>query len=138
MELSDKQKRFVEEYVINPNATDAYKKAGYKVAAGRSAANAASRLLGNVGIRAAIDAAQAKRAVFVELTAAEVIEGLRREAADRSPVGAAAARVKALELLGKHRGMFPDKVHVSGPDGKGAAIIIKEIVVADTDAKKPD
>jgi phage terminase small subunit len=48
--LSPKQKRFVDEYLIDTNATAAYKRAGYKCQ-GRAAENAASRMLGFVGDR---------------------------------------------------------------------------------------
>src|SRR4051794_20026987 len=59
--LRDRQKAFVQEYLIDLNATAAYKRAGYK-AVGRGAENAASRMLGFVGVQAAIQAALADRA----------------------------------------------------------------------------
>jgi phage terminase small subunit len=51
--LTEKQLRFVEEYLIDLNAAAAYKRAGYK-ATGRAAGNAASRLLQTPAIQAAI------------------------------------------------------------------------------------
>jgi phage terminase small subunit len=51
--LTVKQGRFVQEYLIDLNATAAYKRAGYK-GKGRAAENAASRMLGFVGVKAAI------------------------------------------------------------------------------------
>jgi phage terminase small subunit len=75
--LTPKQQRFVEEYLIDLNATAAYKRAGY-VGTGRAAENAASRLLGNVGVKAAI---QAKRQVIsekTEVTIERVIKELSR------------------------------------------------------------
>lgn len=51
--LSAKQQAFVREYLLDLNATAAYKRAGYR-GAGRSAENAASRMLGNVGVQSAI------------------------------------------------------------------------------------
>ena len=59
--LTAKQERFVQEYLIDLNATAAYKRAGYK-GMGRVAENAASRMLGNVGVKAAIENALAKTA----------------------------------------------------------------------------
>jgi phage terminase small subunit len=51
MALTDKQRRFVDEYLIDFNATAAYKRAGY-VAKGNAAEAAASRLLSNVKVQA--------------------------------------------------------------------------------------
>jgi phage terminase small subunit len=49
----------VAEYLIDLNAIAAYKRAGYK-GTGRAAENAASRMLGYVGVKAAIAAHLAK------------------------------------------------------------------------------
>jgi phage terminase small subunit len=57
--LPPRQQAFVREYLIDLNATAAYKRAGYK-GKGRTAENAASRMLGFVGVKAAIEAALAK------------------------------------------------------------------------------
>lgn len=75
-ELTPRQQRFVAEYLIDLNATAAYKRAGYK-AAGRAAENNASRLLGNAGVAEAIAAAQHARAERVGLTSDEVLRELK-------------------------------------------------------------
>jgi phage terminase small subunit len=67
-ELTPKQERFVEEYLLDLNATAAYKRAGYR-ARGRAAENAASRLLGNGGVGARIAAAKAARSGRTEIRA---------------------------------------------------------------------
>ena len=58
--LTDQQRRFVEEYLIDLNASAAYKRAGYK-AKGNSAEVAATRLLRNVQVQDAIEAAKDAR-----------------------------------------------------------------------------
>ena len=58
--LTERQKAFVREYLIDLNATAAYKRAGYN-GKGRAAENAASRLLVNVGIAHAIQTELSKR-----------------------------------------------------------------------------
>jgi len=63
--LYGKQARFIEEYLIDLNATQAAIRAGYKPRAARSQA---SRMLTHVNIQAAIAAAQAARARRVHLT----------------------------------------------------------------------
>src|SRR5262245_51992495 len=54
-----RQQRFVAEYLIDLNATAAYKRAGYKCR-GKAAESASARMLGNVRVRQAISFAQAK------------------------------------------------------------------------------
>jgi hypothetical protein len=78
--------------------------------------------LGNVGIRAALDAARKARAERTAVTADYVIVRLQIEA-EREGVNAShSARVQALHLLGKHQGLFGDQpppvsvnVQVGGP-----------------------
>jgi phage terminase small subunit len=111
MSLPPKQQRFVEEYLVDFNATAAAKRAGY---AAQNADVTGPRLLGNVGIQQAIRLAMAATAAKAELTREEVIKGLRWEAAQRGEGAIAGPRVKALELLGKTLGMFPDKVQFDG------------------------
>lgn len=133
--LTDKQKRFVEEYLIDLNATQAAIRAGYSE---DTAYSQGQRLLKNVEVKAAISEAQNKRAERVNVTQDDVINGLLEviaismgkqkitetelSKADGSivPVDVEKscfephAANKALELLGKHLGMFKDKVEVSG------------------------
>jgi phage terminase small subunit len=75
--LTAKQERFVKEYLIDLNATAAYQRAGYKAASGRSAENAASRLLGNVGVQRAIQAGQQTKIARLQLTVDQVIDEVR-------------------------------------------------------------
>jgi phage terminase small subunit len=69
-ELSDKQKRFVEEYCIDLNAVQAYIRAGY---ASKHAAKAASTLLGDIRIRKAVAERQAGIAKKHDITLTELI-----------------------------------------------------------------
>ncbi|MBT4605421.1 MAG: terminase small subunit [Thiotrichales bacterium] len=70
--LSMQQRRFVDEYMIDLNATQAYIRAGYK-SRGRAAENAASRLLGHVGVTEAIGKAKAKRSEETAIDARYVL-----------------------------------------------------------------
>ncbi|WP_312093448.1 terminase small subunit [Aminipila sp.] len=54
-ELTDKQKRFADEYLIDPNATRAYKAAYPNVKKDETAKAAASRLLTNVNVKEYLD-----------------------------------------------------------------------------------
>lgn len=71
MPLTDKQKRFIDEYVIDQNATQAYKRAGYKVRSAASAHACAAKLLRNATLRAEIDKRLAALAVKTRMTAEE-------------------------------------------------------------------
>lgn len=144
--LTDKQAAFVRQYLVDLNATQAAIRAGYSE---RTANAQAGRLLANVGIREAIEKAQAKRAQRVEVTQDYVLSNLVEvveRTMQRAPVldrkgeqvtdeeGRAVWTFdaknanRALELLGKHLGIFTDKIRaeVSGPDGGPMA---SEIVV---------
>jgi phage terminase small subunit len=73
-ELSDRQERFVREYLISGNASDAYRRAGYSA---RDADSAGPRLLGNVRIKAAIAKLTKKRLEKLDITADSVLARYR-------------------------------------------------------------
>jgi phage terminase small subunit len=72
-ELPPMQARFVSEYLLDLNATQAAIRAGYSAA---TAEQHGPRLLGFVGVRAAIDSALSKRAERVEIKAERVLQEL--------------------------------------------------------------
>lgn len=135
MSLTPKQVRFVEEYLIDLNATQAAIRAGYSA---NNADVTGPRMLGNVGVLAAIEERQQKRAAKFELTQDWVIERLV-ENADRamqavevkSSQGVGTGEYKydgsvanrSLELLGKHIGMFKERVEHTGKDGESLAAL---------------
>lgn len=146
VKLTDKQAAFVREYLVDLNATQAAIRAGYSE---RTASRIGPQLLGKTWVREAIEKAQAKRARRVEVTQDYVLSNLVEvveRTMQRAPVldrkgeqvtdeeGRAVwtfdakGANRALELLGKHLGIFTDKVkaEVSGPDGGPVA---SEIVV---------
>ena len=123
--LTARQMRFVDEYLKDLNATQAAIRAGYK-ATTAVAANAA-RLLTNDKVQEAIEARQQARVERVELEQDWVVNELRKVAQKCLPVedddGKPIANivnvgVKALELLGRHQGIFIDKREITGKDGK--------------------
>ena len=70
MPLTPKQQRFVDEYLIDLNATQAAIRAGYSA---RSAAVEGARLLTNAKVGAAVAAAQSARATRTQITADAVL-----------------------------------------------------------------
>lgn len=75
MALTPRQQRFVEEYVVDLNATAAYKRAGYK-ATGNAAEVNAARLLSNAQVKAAIAALQQARSQATGITAERILKEL--------------------------------------------------------------
>lgn len=128
--LTPKQEMFVKEYLVDLNATQAAVRAGYS----EKTANAqGSRLLANVNIRAYIEKAQAERAEKLQLDADWVLRRLK-EISDKCmtavPVETfvpgegmvesgeyefdSTGANRATELIGKHLGMFKDKLDITG------------------------
>ncbi len=169
MALTPKQQRFVQEYLVDLNATQAAIRAGYSAKTARSQGQ---RLLTNVDIEPAIAAAMKERSERTESTADEVVRELHLLAMvdmgtylkfsedgtsfvldfsnlpegatrciseitqdvytertgtddDGKPIFEAVKRTKfklhdkrgSLDLLGRHFGLFPNRHHVSAPDG---------------------
>jgi len=75
--LTPKQKCFVEQYLLDLNATQAAVRAGYSA---RTANEIAAQLLGKPHVRAAIDAAKADRSTKIGVDAAWMLERLVLEA----------------------------------------------------------
>jgi phage terminase small subunit len=105
--VNPKHARFVDEYLVDNNATQAAIRAGYSA---KTARQIGARLLTNVDISAAIDAGRAAIAERNALTQDEVIAGLRKEATREGDGSSHGARVSAWIGLGKHLGMFTDVV----------------------------
>lgn len=105
-------KRFAEEYVIDnpPNGTAAALRAG---ASPKSARTYACHTLKIPEVASYVAKLQQERAEKRGITAEWVIDRLQREAElPRSNGGSSQSRIAALNLIGKHLGMFGDKVQV--------------------------
>lgn len=109
--LTAKQKAFVQEYLVDLNATQAAIRAGYSA---KTAGSIGQRLLTKVEIQAELAAAMAAREERTEITADYVLRRLKEEAELTSEGSSHSARIKALELLGKHMGMFADRLKLDG------------------------
>ncbi len=107
-QLTTKQERFCLEYVVDFNATQAAVRAGYSE---HTAKSIGSENLTKPDIQEVLAALKARDASKLELTHQMVLEGLHGIAADSDAT--VSARVRAYELLGKHQGMFTDRLEVT-------------------------
>lgn len=111
MKLTPKQERFVQEYLVDLNATAAAKRAGYSA---KNADKIGSELLGKTRVSQAIQDAIKQRNQRTEIDQDYVI-GKLKEIADMKASDAQdsdlkySSKIKALELLGKHVGAFEPK-----------------------------
>ena len=144
--LTPKQQRFVEEYLIDLNATQAAIRAGYSEKTARSIGQ---RLLTNVDIQKAIQEAQNKLSERTGITQEYVLINIQKvvercmqvqqvdNCLTQTEDGELAqafmfkeqGALKGLELLGKHLGMFKDNVVHSGPNGGDINVTITRRVI---------
>ena len=142
--LRPKQQRFVEEYLIDLNATQAAIRAGYSA---KTAAVIGAENLIKPYIKKAIQEAQNKLTERTEITQDYVLTNIKKViercmqqeavlARDGSPLliegpegdlvplfeFKETGALKGLELLGKHLGMFKDKIELTGKDGSSLGI----------------
>ncbi len=108
--LTPKQARFVAEYLIDLNATQAAIRAGYSA---RTAAQGAAQLLSNIKVRSAVDAGIAKRSDKLEITAEKVLRDLEEQRLAAKQDRQHGAAIRASELQGKHVGMFGERVTIT-------------------------
>ena len=107
--MTAKQARFIDEYLVDANGTQAAIRAGYGAAGARVAAH---RLLTNVAISSAIEARQRVDATRLSVDRDRVLAGLL-EAVEmareqRNPAG----MVAGLREIGKLMGFYTDRVKV--------------------------
>ncbi len=152
--LTQKQKLFAQEYLVDLNATRAAQRAGYSK---NTARTKASLLLANSGVQKLIQAAIQKREQRIEISQDQILIELARigfgdprevlswagnsltlKDSNELSDGAAASiaevvetsqglkikrhdKVKAIELLMRHKGMLSDKFNCKLPEAMGVA-----------------
>lgn len=109
--LTLKQQRFIEEYLIDFNATQAAIRAGYSE---NSAGQIGEQNLKKLEIKSEIDRLTAQMTEKAIVTKEMVLQGLLDEARMYDEGASHSARVSAWAHLGKHLGIFVDKMELSG------------------------
>lgn len=134
--LNGKQERFCQEYVIDYNGTKAALRAGYQE---RSARQQASRLLTNAAVLARVRELQKEQverlAISQDYVVLQLLETYQRclevtpvlkfdsDLGEMVETGKyqfdSKGALRALELIGKHLGMYNDKLQVTGQVNTG-------------------
>ena len=109
--LTLKQRRFIEEYLIDFNGCQAAIRAGYSES---SAKEIAAENLTKPNIKSEIDRLTEQMTEKAIVTKDMVLQGLLDEARLYDEGASHSARVSAWAHLGKHLGIFMDKVELSG------------------------
>ncbi len=116
-DLTTKQAQFVREYLIDLNATQAAKRAGYSP---KTAGQIGFDLLKNPKIEIAVNLATSLRAERTDTSADWVIKNLRALAYDAWRNGDRSVARGCFELIGKHHKAFTDRVEHFEPERLGA------------------
>ena len=111
--LSPKMERFVEEYLIDLNASEAVLRAGYKT---RNQNRIATDLLQHPLVEAEIKKRTEARREKSELKAEYLINKLI--ALIESPTTKDSDTLRAIELAGKSIALWKERQEISGPDGE--------------------
>ena len=105
--MTEKQKKFADEYLIDLNATRAYKAAYKSVKNDNSAAVNASKLLRNTKVAAYIEEKIAERSERTEIKQDDVVKELAKIGFAESPL------IGEIEIRGgEHLGMFTEKQEI--------------------------
>ena len=110
MPITDRQQAFCKEYVKDWNCVRAMLAAGYT---SKYANHYNTKILGQVGVKHEISVYKAKQAAKHTTTIDELVQELRKYAGiagekDNKP-GSTVDRIKSIELLGRHLGMFIER-----------------------------
>ena len=106
--MTNRQERFIREYVVDLCASKAARRAGYSV---RSARSIGCRLLKKAEVQRKVQEAMEQETQDAALRREQVIAELKAVAFSKASDASGAElkvaqKLKALELLGKHLGMF--------------------------------
>jgi hypothetical protein len=122
-ELSQKQKRFGREYMVDFDVPAAYVRAGYSE---KSARSAGGRLLRDSRMKAYIAELGVEAAERADLTIDSVLKNLREDRKAAREAKQYGPAVRADELLGKYLAMFTDVNKNVGVDDRTPEEIIRE------------
>ena len=107
--MNKKQEAFAIEYLKDRNATRAAIRAGYS---SKTARSIACELLARPDVQEFVKGKQREALESATITVDSIVEQLKDIAAN--PLAKDADKIRALELIGKHLGMFTERVEMKG------------------------
>lgn len=130
--LTVRQRRFVEEYLVDFNGAAAVLRAGYNT---KNQTRLASEMLAHPGIKAAIDQMTLQRADQSTLKPEYVMKKLQRTIERAEKDGNHTAVLRGCEIMARALGMFVERKEISGPNGDAIRVSkVKEAADAFTSA----
>lgn len=125
MALTAMRERFVDEYLVDLNATQAAIRAGYSP---KTAYSMGQRLLKDVEVQAAIQEARARREKRTEITQDRVVQEIAdnafRQASDaQDSEFKHSSKTKHLDMLCKHLGVYDKSMQVEITDRSGVVLM---------------
>lgn len=111
MALTPKQDRFIQEYLKDLNATQAAIRAGYSE---KTASEVGYENLRKPQIAAEIDKRQAVIGYENDITVEWLLGEMKATYMEARQSGELTAANKSLEMMGKHKGMFKERMELSG------------------------
>lgn len=119
------RERFVDEYLVDLNATQAAIRAGYSP---KTAYSMGQRLLKDVEVQAAIQEARARREKRTEITQDRVVQEIAdnafRQASDaQDSEFKHSSKTKYLDMLCKHLGVYDKSMQVEITDRSGVVLM---------------
>jgi phage terminase small subunit len=131
--LTDKQKMFCREYLIDLNAKQAAIRAGYSE---KTAKSTGSENMTKPDVVEYIKKLMDKRSTKVEVTAEYVLQTILDTVESSVAENDKQNIYKGAELLGKHLKLFTDKVQLGGDDDSPLTFTINKIVHSARDNDK--
>jgi len=122
--LTANQREFARQYLVDLNAAQAAQRAGYST---RSARQVGHELLKDERVQALMADEMGRRAARVQDSMDEVLRDLRRLGQKAESLCEFTAAIKAIELRGKHLGMFKDRLEHSGPEGGPIPVAVTRV-----------
>jgi hypothetical protein len=123
--LTVRQRRFVEEYLVDFNGAAAVVRAGYNVKNHQNACRLAAEMLQHPAIKAGIDQITIERVSETTLKPEYVMNKIQRTLERAEAEGNHSAVLRACELMARAMGMFVERKEISGPNGD--AIELKQV-----------
>lgn len=126
--LTHRQRRFVEEYLVDFNGSAAVERAGYGTKHPRRLAH---EMLQHPGIRTAIDEFTIARARETTMKPDYVMNKIRKTIEKAEQDNNHNAVLRGCELMARALGMFIERKEISGPDGNAIEIAQRNAQEAD-------